>query len=501
MLEAPVTNNVVALILGNVTSTAPAVIEGSRNVTHQALAQLASAMSQRLRTAGVGPGDVVALVGDNSIEWVAWYLAIIGSGCTVLPLPGRESETVLRAGLRLRNVRAVVAASKYADGMQTLKAPEQVLLTLEDATPSATADASLAWLHPIGDRTTHLAAIMMTSGSTSEPKGVCVSHGNIAANTRSILSYLHLKPSDRMMTVLPLHYCFGLSLLHTHLWVGGSVVLNNLFMFTEKVLDNLEETECTGFAGVPSTYQTLLKRTKLKERKLASLSHVQQAGGRLAVPILTELRASLPAHTKIFTMYGATEATARLAFLPPYAAQDKQGSVGVAIPGVELAILDESGQRAKQGTVGELVARGPNVTLGYYDQPELSRAKFKDGWLHTGDIARIDEDGFCFIEGRREEFLKSYGFRISPREIEDVLLTLPAIHEVVVHGVPDADAGEAVAATIVLAPGAALAEDGIKRYCLEKLPNHKVPSIVRFVSELPKTQSGKVMRARVAGAS
>jgi acyl-CoA synthetase (AMP-forming)/AMP-acid ligase II len=354
----------------------------------------------------------------------------------------------------------------------------------------------LAW--PEMDAENDLAAIMMTSGSTADPKGVAVTHRNIEANTRSIISYLHLTANDRMMVVLPFCYCFGLSLLHTHLRVGGSVVLNNTFIFPDKVLDEIEATACSGFAGVPSTYRILLRKSRLKSRPLRSLQHVQQAGGRMPPFVIEELARALCPHTRIFVMYGATEATARLSYLPPSCLTEKNGSIGIPIPGVAISIRDPDGRALPAGETGEIVGQGPNITKGYYNDPQLTAQRFKHGAFHTGDLGFMDTDGFIFVEGREADFVKTYGFRVSPREVEDCIGALDKVLDVTVIGVPDIEAGEALAALVVPVDGSGLTESELRQFCVSKLPNHKVPQMFKLLPKLPRSRSGKLMKSRLS---
>ena len=189
-----------------------------------------------------------------------------------------------------------------------------------------------------------LAALMFTSGSTGQPRGVMVLHANIMANTQSIIQYLSLTADDRIMVVLPFHYCFGTSLLHTHLKVGATLVIDHRFLYPEGELQRMADTECTGLAGVPSHFQILLRRSSLKRRSFPHLRYVQQAGGYLAPVFIRELRKALP-QTQVFIMYGQTEATARLSYLPPEFLDHKIGSIGKGIPGVRLQVLNERERR------------------------------------------------------------------------------------------------------------------------------------------------------------
>jgi acyl-CoA synthetase (AMP-forming)/AMP-acid ligase II len=321
-----------------------------------------------------------------------------------------------------------------------------------------------------------------------------ISHGNIRANTESIIEYLDLTAADRMMCVLPFHYCFGASLLHTHLRVGGSLVLENKFMYPEALLETMISTECTGFAGVPSHYQILLRRSTLRQKSFPCLKHVQQAGGHLAPALVRELREALPT-TRVYVMYGQTEATARLSYLPPEMLDSKLGSIGKGIPGVTLRVLNSAGEPAGPGETGEIVAEGASVALGYWRCPGESAGTFRDGKLYTGDLARVDEDGYLYIVGRAKDFLKCGGKRVSCRQLEETILECPELMEAAVIGVPDETLGEAVKAFVV--PSNRCTEglaDQVKQFCKQRLPLVLVPSQVVILDALPKNGSGKVIK-------
>jgi acyl-CoA synthetase (AMP-forming)/AMP-acid ligase II len=314
------------------------------------------------------------------------------------------------------------------------------------------------------------------------------------ANTESIVRYQGLSEADRIMAVLPFHYCFGTSLLHTHLRVGGSLVIDSRFMYPVTVLQRMQETRCTGFAGVPSHYQMLLRSASLARMKFPDLRYVQQAGGHLAPSLIRELREALPG-TDVFVMYGQTEATARLSYLPPEFLEKKLGSIGRGIPDVKLHVLDESGRHVSPGGVGEIVAEGENIARGYWRDPAASAATFRDGRLHTGDIATVDDDGFIYIVDRATDFLKCGGNRVSCRQIEEQLLEFGDVLEAAVVGMPDDVLGEAVRAFVV--PGIAdwngFAER-FRRFCKERMFPHLVPKDIIVLAVLPKSSSGKVAK-------
>jgi acyl-CoA synthetase (AMP-forming)/AMP-acid ligase II len=343
------------------------------------------------------------------------------------------------------------------------------------------------------------AEIIFTSGSTGVPKGVMISHKNLRANTESIISYLKLTENDRMLVVLPFYYCYGLSLLHTHLRVGGSIVLNNSFIFLGSIINNLLDYKCTGFAGVPSHFQILLRKSDhFKITKFPDLKYVTQAGGKLAPIFIDEFRASHPEITFI-VMYGQTEATARLSYLPPELYEAKKGSMGKGIPGVELRVVNEKGRGIKPGEIGEVIARGDNIMLGYFKDEEGTKNAIRDGWLFTGDLGTVDDDGYIFLTARKKEIIKVGGKRISPKEIEAVILELPEVVDCTIDGVEDQLLGEALKATIVVRGenGKEMMIDRIKEHCAKHLALYKVPQVFELKEQLVISATGKKIKGKL----
>ena len=339
-----------------------------------------------------------------------------------------------------------------------------------------------------------LAEIIFTSGSTGEPKGVMITHRNIIANTDSIIEYLKLTGDDVIEIVLPFYYCYGLSLLHTHLKVGGSVVFNNNFMFLGAVINDMKKYKCTGFAGVPSHFQILLRKSKsFKSDRFPDLRYVTQAGGKLHKVFIKEFLDSQPDIT-FYVMYGQTEATARLTYMPPERLEEKLGSLGKAIPGVSLELVDEHGNPVlDSGVIGELVAKGDNIMKGYLGDEEGTAAALKGGWLHTGDLAYRDDDGFFFHTARRKEIIKVGGRRISPKEIEEVIVTIPGVVDCSISAIFDEILGEALKAEVVVADtnDPNMVEGPFKKLCGEKLAMEKVPQVFEFSSRMRIADTGK----------
>jgi len=343
------------------------------------------------------------------------------------------------------------------------------------------------------------AEIIFTSGSTGIPKGVMISHRNLMANTESIVTYLKLNGNDRMLVVLPFYYCYGLSLLHTHLRVGGSIVLNNSFIFLGSIINNLLEYKCTGFAGVPSHFQILLRKSdNFKTTNFPDLKYVTQAGGKLAPIFIDEFRISHPEITFI-VMYGQTEATARLSYLPPELYEAKKGSMGKGIPGVELKVVNEKGAKIKPGEIGEVIARGDNIMLGYFGDEEGTKNTIRNGWLYTGDLGTIDEDDYIYLTARKKEIIKVGGKRISPKEIEAVILELPEVVDCTIEGIEDQLLGEALKATIVIRPenGKEAMLDKIKQHCARHLALYKVPQVFELKEQLVISATGKKIKGKL----
>ena len=341
------------------------------------------------------------------------------------------------------------------------------------------------------------AEIIFTSGSTGKPKGVMISHKNLIANTSSIVEYLQLTSDDRMLVVLPFYYCYGLSLLHTHLRVGGSIVFNNAFIFLGGVLKSLIDNKCTGFAGVPSHFQILLRKSdSFKQTRFPDLRYVTQAGGKLAPIFIDEFREAHP-EVRFIVMYGQTEATARLSWLPPEVYERRKGSMGKGIPGVELRVVNEKGKPIKPGETGEVIAMGDNIMMGYFaDEEGTKNAIRHGGWLYTGDLGTIDEDGYIYLTARSKEIIKVRGKRISPKEIEAVILALPEVIDCTIEGIEDEIEGEMLKATVTVRKDNIdkLTKDKLIHHCSKHLALFKVPQVYEFKYDLTISATGKKIK-------
>jgi long-chain acyl-CoA synthetase len=438
----------------------------------------------------VGRNKHIILLSVNNPFFITSYLAILKSGNICIPLdPAIEKENFSYISdltkPALVFITRDIARKVNVEGHRCI---------FPDEIPEP-AGKELMKPEPDYDRE-QCAEIIFTSGSTGKPKGVMISHKNLIANTSSIIEYLRLTTSDRMLVVLPFYYCYGLSLFHTHLRVGGSIVLNNSFIFLGGIIRDLRDQKCTGFAGVPSHFQILLRKSEsFRETKFPDLKYVTQAGGKLAPIFIDEFRHSFPEVTFV-VMYGQTEATARLSYLPPELYSVKKGSMGKGIPGVELRVINEKGTAVKPGETGEVIAKGDNIMLGYFNDPEGTSSTIRNGWLFTGDLGTVDEDGYIYLTARKKEIIKVRGKRISPKEIEAVILEIPEVIDCTIEGVEDEIQGEMLKATVVIRKDGTnkLTSEAIMEHCSKHLALFKVPQVYDLKEELTISATGKKIK-------
>jgi len=337
-----------------------------------------------------------------------------------------------------------------------------------------------------------VAALMPTSGSTGEPRLVMVTHENLIANTEAIIRSQDLGADERAMLIMPVSYCFGASVMHTHLYQGGGVVFDSRFMFPDKVLRAVDAYECTSFAGVPTVYNILLRRSNVRALPLGGLRRLLQAGGSLAPESIREMREILP-RAEFFAMYGQTEATARIACLAAGRFPERVGSVGAPLDNLKVRIAGENGQEVANGCTGQIQVRGPSICAGYADDTDATTAKFRGEWLCTGDFGCLDDAGFLWIKGRGDDFVKMRGVRVSMGEVEARVADVAGVCECAAKRVQHPEAGEALALFIV----AEEAADGVLQRVRRALPAHWTCASIDLVPELPKAGNGKVARSRL----
>jgi acyl-CoA ligase (AMP-forming) (exosortase A-associated) len=346
-----------------------------------------------------------------------------------------------------------------------------------------------------------LAAILYTSGSTGRPKGVMLSHANVIAGASIVSEYVGITHDDRTLAALPFTFDAGLNQIMTAFQQGATLVMTN-FLFANDLVKRLLAERITGLAGVPTLWSLLADSRTFQKSEFPDLRYITNTGGPMPQAVLAKLRDRLPT-TKVFLMYGLTEAF-RSTYLPPDEVDRRPTSIGKAIPDTEILVINDQNEICRPGEVGVLVHRGPTVSRGYWGKPELSAKVLRpypfpvDGCpsdekvCYSGDLVKTDEDGFLYFVGRRDNLIKSSGFRVSPTDVEDALFQTGKVKQAAVIGVPDDRLGQAIKAFVVPQAGESLDVDELLDLCWAQMPSHMVPKTAEVLTELPKTTSGKV---------
>ncbi len=487
---------------------AEVLVTDSGRVSYGQLSLAAHTLAVSLLDRGLKPGERVAALTDVPFDYIVSYVGTLLAGGVFVGLNTQTSARTLGHLLNNCSASVVLTHTKFIRFFDNLANELPCLKSLVLAGGGRLDSFNCCdFVDLIETGKTHnitlprrsdtdLAQIMYTSGTTGAPKGVMLTHRNLVSNTLSIVQYLGMSEVDRAMVVLPFFYSYGNSVLLSHLAVGGTLVVNQSLLYPNVVLEQMIAEKVTGFPGVPSTFALLLNRSSIQEYDFPSLRYVTQAGGAMS-PALARKLASVLTEANIYVMYGQTEAAPRLSYLDPKDLYRKPGSIGKAIPGVVLKVLGTDGKKVEPGETGELVASGENIMAGYWEQPEATAEVLRDGWLWTGDLARIDEEGYLYLVGRKSEMIKSGAHRIAPKEIEEVLLEHIAVYEVAVVGVSDEILGETIKACIVLKPDTVCSERDLILHCRNILPAFKVPHLIQFCDELPKTESGKIKKGEL----
>lgn len=493
-----------------------ALVHGAERLSYAAVAAKTAGLAHGLRHAGLARGDRVGIYLEASVQQVLSIFGISRASGVFVPInatlfPEQVAHVANDCGMKVLITSRKKLAS-LREVLPTIPSIEFLVLTEEGEEPQGLRPdsydfAAFCGLEPSpGDReecvSKDLAAILYTSGSTGKPKGVMLSHANVIAGSSIVSAYLDISAAERILAVLPFSFDAGLNQLMTAFQQGGTCILIN-FVFAREIVQTLIRERVTGLAGVPTLWSLLTQpNSGLDRQALADLRYVTNTGGAMPQAVLATLRKTLTT-TKIFLMYGLTEAF-RSTYLPPDELDRRPTSMGKAIPDTEILVLNEQGQRCKPGEIGELVHRGPTVSLGYWGRPEdTARALRKNPLLppelgdcekvcYSGDLVKMDEDGFLYFVGRRDTMIKSSGFRISPTEVEEALFSSKKLRGAAVIGIPDEVLGQTIKAFVVPRDGEPLDTQALVTYCGEKLPRYMVPKAIEILTELPKTSSGKV---------
>jgi len=491
-----------------------AVVCGNRRLAYREIEEQSNRLALALIGEGVQRGDRIAIYLDNSVEAVLSVFAILKAGAVFLVVnPSTKGD---KLSYILNNCRAValIADAKKLDGLKDRWAHtphlRSVFVVGQDAAGPPANGLKLIGLEtvlyhrdapsqspPKRHIDIDLAALIYTSGSTGRPKGVMLTHLNIASAATSITTYLENVPADIILNVLPLSFDYGLYQALMAFKVGATLVLERSFAYPYAVVETLIREKVTGFPIVP-TMSAVLLQLDLQKYDFSSLRYITNTAAALPPHHIQQLR-KLFGHVKLYSMYGLTECK-RVSYLPPDQIDVRPTSVGKGMPNEEVYIVDEEGRRVGPGVVGELVVRGSNVMKGYWELPGETDKVLKPGplpgekVLYTGDLFKMDHEGYLYFVGRKDDIIKSRGEKVSPKEIEDVLYALDGIAEAAVVGVPDPVLGQAIKAVVTRRAGACLTQQDILRHCAQHLEDFMVPKFVEFRESLPKTSSGKISR-------
>lgn len=493
-----------------------AVIANDREYTYAELDRQSEALARTLVSGGVRRGDRVIVFMDNCWEAVVAIFATLKAGAAFSPVNPttkadklafmiancRPSAVVTLGTLLTVTERALEGQSSVGLVIATARGEEPKLPQRFVRFEDAVADGAGAPTLPFPGIELDLAMLIYTSGSTGMPKGVVMTHQNIDAAATSITTYLGSMPDDIVLSVLPISFDYGLYQVLMAVKVGATIVLEKSFAFPRAILARAEKVGATGLPLVPTMAALLLQMKDLQPGLLPKLRYITNTAAALPPAHIMRLRDLFP-HAKLFSMYGLTECK-RCTYLPPAELDRRPGSVGIAIPGTEAWIADDAGNRVGPETTGELVIRGPHVMKEYWENEEATARVLKPGpfpWekvLYTGDLFRMDSDGFLYFVARKDDIIKSRGEKISPKEVETVLYALPGVREAAIIGVPDPILGASLKAIIALEPGVSLTRHDVLRHCAAHLEDFMVPKSVEIRQELPKSDNGKIDRRAIA---
>ena len=491
-----------------------ALVHGEERLNYSEVARRVNGLAAGLRTGGLRRGDRMGIYLEASIPQAISIFGISHAEGVYVPINALlHDEQVMHIARDCTMKGLITTADRLASLAEVLPQIPSLKFLVVVGPGGATSRLPIhnyeefcAHAVPLdwrdGSIEKDLAAILYTSGSTGKPKGVMLSHANVVAGSRIVSTYLNITENERILAVLPFSFDAGMNQLMTAIENGGTCVLIN-FVFAREIVQILLKEKITGLAGVPTLWSLLAQsNSTLAKQPLPHLRYITNTGGAMPQAVLKVLRTTLPT-TKVFLMYGLTEAF-RSTYLPPEELDRRPTSMGKAIPDTEILVLNDQGRVCKPGEPGELVHRGPTVSLGYWNRPEDTARALRSNPLlpaelgdcekvcYSGDLVKMDEDGFLYFIGRRDTMIKSSGFRISPTEVEEVLFQSGKLRGAAVIGIPDETLGQTIKAFVVAKDGDALDVDAMLAYCAEKMPRYMVPKTFEVLSELPKTSSGKV---------
>jgi len=504
-----------------------AIIFEGRVINYRELNELTDRFANALEDLGVRKGDKVALLLPNLPQFIIAYYGALKAGAAVTPLNpmykereaefqlnDAEAETIvaldilyevihkIRGGTKLRNA-ILTNVKDFLPGMKKLIGPLVKKELRRRSYPDTLDLVQLINTHPARPPSVEIsprqdvAVLQYTGGTTGIPKGAMISHYNLVSNAMQAASWLPVQEGrEVLISAIPLFHIYGMTVaMNVAIYSANTMILFPNPREIEKILKSISDYKATLFPGVPTMYVACINHPDVRKYDLTSVKKCISGAAPLPVAVMNTFNELT--HGDLVEGYGLTEASP-ITHCNPLDSKEKvkPGTIGIPFPDTEVKVVDlETGTKdLKTGEVGEMVVRGPQVMLGYWKNPEETKTALRSGWLYTGDIAKMDEEGYFTIVDRKKDLIDRAGYKVWPREVEEVLYEHPAIKEAAVIGIPDARTGETVKAFVVLKEGQTATEDDIRSFCKERIASYKVPSVVEFAAELPKTMVGKVLR-------
>lgn len=477
-----------------------AVIFKDEEITFAQLDLMATRLANKLKRFNVGRSDPVAIVLPNSPQWVVSYFAVMRLGAIAVPLDFRFKGEELISILTDASVRVVITSDLYPEGTVFSKVDSisKVIIAGEKGTDPFTSYEDVVEDESLSSEVSEVvmdeqeALYLYTSGTTGKPKGVVLTFSNLDLFPEGMNGVLGTREEDILGCLLPMSHISGPIICNEFVIRGSS-----LFIFDQlrpdKILSAVEKHLVTYFHSVPPIFEAILHVPHKERFDVGSLRFVAMMGTSVPVDLLNAFKRSFP-HITVIQGYGLTETSPFITLLPLEYAESKIGSIGRAVPRAEVKLVNEAGDEVPANEIGELIVRGPMLMKCYHNNPEATRERIKDGWLYTGDLCRKDDDGFFYHVGRKDDMIIVGGLNVYPAEVEQVLGSHPLIKEVGVVGIPDKDRGEIIKAAVVVAPGEQVTKKEILAYCKKRLANFKIPKILEFRDELPRSSTGKIAR-------
>ena len=464
-------------------------------LSYRMLDEGAARVAGMLRSKGMGPGDRVGIMLPNVPYFPVAYYGALRIGATIVPmnvlLKGREVTFYLKDPA----VKVLIAWHDFADAAQTGAGEAGADLVLVKPGEFEQLLAGAEPVREVADRAGHdTAVILYTSGTTGTPKGAELTHENLRRNSEVSRGLFDLAEEDVVLGALPLFHSFGQTCAMNNC-VGSGAMLTLVPRFDPaKALEIIARDKVTVFEGVPTMYAAMLQHPDADSADTSSLRVCVSGGAAMPGEIMRAFEEKFGCI--ILEGYGLSETSPVASFNHPDRGR-KVGSIGTPIEGVEMKVVDDEGNDVAQGDVGEIVIRGHNVMKGYWNRPDATADAIRAGWFHSGDMAKVDEDGFFFIVDRKKDMIIRGGYNVYPREIEEVLYEHPAVAEAAVVGVPHPELGEEVAAAVALKAGREVSADDLQAYVKEQVAAYKYPRTIWFLDELPKGPTGKILKREI----